>query len=304
MPANRRLKWIGFAAATGATIIWSGNIIVARAMNQVIEPATLSAFRWAIACLALIPFAWRGLIAERNILKKNFGYLSAASFLGVTLFNSLLYMAAHTTSAVNISLIAISSPIFIVILARVFLKEHITLSKAGGMCLAVLGVLILASEAEPAVILNASFAAGDAWMLFASLIFAGYSVLVGKKPSELGSCTFLLSTFLLGLLMLLPWTLAEIILKGLPEFSMKVVGSLLYIGLGAALVAYALWNKAIETVGPSASGLIYYTLPLFSGLAAFVILDEPLGLIHVFSGFLIVGGIMIAAGINSSSRTA
>ena len=67
----------------------------------------------------------------------------------------------------------------------------------------------------------------------------------------------------------------------------------LYVGLGASLAAYGLWNKAVVAIGPSLSGLIYYSLPLFSGLAAWSFLGELVGLTHLVSGCCILGGIVL-----------
>ncbi|MFW5730510.1 MAG: EamA family transporter, partial [Desulfonatronovibrionaceae bacterium] len=46
--------------------------------------------------------------------------------------------------------------------------------------------------------------------------------------------------------------------------------------------------------GPARAALIYYTLPLFSGLGAYVLLGEPVGWIHALSAVMILGGIVIA----------
>jgi drug/metabolite transporter (DMT)-like permease len=72
------------------------------------------------------------------------------------------------------------------------------------------------------------------------------------------------------------------------------VGAVLYIGVGASVAAYFLWARALEQAGPTMAGLIYYTLPLFSGLEAVALLGEPLTWVHATSGALIVGGIALA----------
>ncbi len=78
------------------------------------------------------------------------------------------------------------------------------------------------------------------------------------------------------------------------EFDTKTVSSILYVGVFASLSAFVLWNKAIVTVGPSKAGMIYYTLPLFSGLLAYLFLKEDIGIIHFYSALLIVSGILTA----------
>jgi drug/metabolite transporter (DMT)-like permease len=75
---------------------------------------------------------------------------------------------------------------------------------------------------------------------------------------------------------------------------MKTVLSILYVGIFASLAAFVLWNKAIEMIGPSKAGMIYYTLPIFSGISAYLFLKEDISIIHLYSVLLIVTGIVTA----------
>ena len=72
------------------------------------------------------------------------------ALLGVTAFNALLYTGARTTSALNLSLIATSTPVFIILLARVFLREKLTTRKVLGLAAALGGVLLLITGGKPA----------------------------------------------------------------------------------------------------------------------------------------------------------
>lgn len=287
-------RWAGFAFALGATMIWSGNFIVARGLNETVNPATLAFLRWFTACLALFPLAGVNTWKKRAVVQKNIYYLLPTAFLGVTVFNTLIYLAAQTSTALNLSLIATSTPVFIIIFARIFLGEPITMARLGGLALAISGVVLLITRADLSILLNLSFAMGDLWMIMAAMIFGGYSILIRKKPLEISQSVFLMSTFFLGFVMLIPWAGLEIFFKGMPVLDKGIVWSVLYIGIGASLGAFFLWTRAIEIIGPSAAGLIYYTLPLFSGLGAFLILGEPVGWVHAVSGVMVFGGIVIA----------
>ncbi|MFO7728155.1 MAG: DMT family transporter [Desulfonatronovibrio sp.] len=288
------LRWAGFAFALGATMIWSGNFIVARGLNEAVNPATLAFLRWLTACLVLTPLAGVNTWKQRAVVKKNIYYLLPTAFLGVTVFNTLIYLAAQTSTALNLSLIATSTPVFIIIFARIFLGQPITMARLVGLALAISGVVLLITRADLSILLNLSFAVGDLWMIMAAMIFGGYSILIRKKPVEISQSVFLMSTFFLGFVMLIPWAGLEILFKGAPDLSMDIVWSVLYIGIGASLAAFFLWTRAIEVIGPSTAGLIYYTLPLFSGLGAFLILGEPVGWVHAVSGIMVFGGIIIA----------
>ena len=131
-------------------------------------------------------------------------------------------------------------------------------------------------------------------MLVAALTFAIYSILLKRKPEKLSIWAFQLSTFILGLIFLFPFFILEYVTVPPVEFDTKIVFSIFYVGVFASLSAFVLWNKAIVTVGPSKAGMIYYTLPLFSGLLAYLFLKEDISIIHFYSVLLIVSGILTA----------
>jgi drug/metabolite transporter (DMT)-like permease len=290
---NRQII-LGYFFALGATAIWSGNFIIARGLNESIPPISLAFWRWVVAVAVFLPFALKPLIVEWDILKENIFYLSITSLLGITIFNTLIYFAGHTTTAINLSLISITFPVFIVILSRIFFRESITVNKGIGIVLIAAGVVLLITRGTPSRLLNISFAIGDVWMLVAALTFAIYSILLKRKPKKLSIWAFQLSTFILGLIFLFPFFILEYATVPPDEFDTKTVSSILYVGVFASLSAFVLWNKAIVIVGPSKAGMIYYTLPLFSGFLAYLFLKKDISIIHFYSVLLIVSGILTA----------
>jgi len=183
---------MGYFLAVVATIILAGNFIVARALNQDILPVGLAFWRWAIAVATLAPFTVRGAVADGKSIKKYLPYLTVSALLGVTAFNTLIYVAGHTTLAVNMALIATSSPVFIVLMSRLFYGELISLTRVAGIAIAVSGVVLLIAGGSLERLLSISFAIGDLYMLLASIIFAGYTMLVKRKPPNLRMTTFTL----------------------------------------------------------------------------------------------------------------
>jgi len=247
-----------------------------------------------VATIVLMPFALKPLIAEWRSLKKHLPYLSFTALLGITVFNTLIYFAGQTTTAINLTLIAITFPVFIVILSRFFFQELITLNKGIGILLVATGIILLITNGILGNLLTISFAIGDIWMLMAAIIFAVYTILLKRKPQELSILSFQLSTFILGLTFLLPFYIWEYAVAAPVVLETRVVYSILYVGIFASLSAFVLWNKAILTLGPSKAGMIYYTLPLFSGFLAYFLLNEEISSIHFYSALLIISGILTA----------
>lgn len=285
---------LGYLFALGSTAIWSGNFIIARGLNESIPPVSLAFWRWVVAVVVFLPFALKPLISEWQMVKKNLLYLSMVALLGVTIFNTLIYYAGHTTTAINLSLISITFPIFTIILSRIFFHERITVNKGMGIILVVTGVILLITKGTLAKLLSLSFAIGDVWMLLAALIFAIYSILLKYKPAQLSIWAFQLSTFILGLLFLFPFYIWEFMNTPVIVLETKIVFSILYVGIFASLTAFIFWNKAIMTIGPSKAGMVYYSLPLFSGFLAYLFLKEAITGLHFFCVLLIISGILTA----------
>ncbi len=290
---NRHL-FAGYIFAIGATAIWSANFIIARGLSTSITPLTLAFWRWVVAVIVFLPFALKRLIIEWENVKKNIPYLILTAFLGITTFNTLIYFAGHTTTAINLSLISITFPIFIIILSRFFFKELFTLNKSVGILLVAAGVISLITKGDFSKLLNLSFAIGDLWMLLASIIFAVYSILLRRKPKELSIWSLQLSTFIIGLIMLFPFFIWDSFTTPPFVFESRTVFAILYVGVFASISAFVLWNKAVVSVGPSKAGMVYYTLPLFSGFLAWTFLGEEISIVHFYSMLLIVPGILLA----------
>ncbi len=294
METQRAKRWAGYAFALLSTALWSGNLIVARALNASITPVSLAFLRWSVALAAFLPFALKGALAERKAVAKALPQLALTGLLGVSIFNTLIYFAGRSTSALNMSLISIVFPIIVIVLSRFLFGEAISLKRVLGIVVVIAGVLLLITKGRLEALLSLSFAQGDLLMLGAALMFALYSLLVRKRPPELSIGSFQFSTFAMGWLFLAPAFIVERAISEPLALSLPAMGAILYVGLGASLVAFLSWNKAIELIGASTAGIVYYSMPAFGGLLAFALLGEGIGLMHALSALLIVAGIVLA----------
>ncbi|QKJ23757.1 DMT family transporter [Poseidonibacter lekithochrous] len=293
MNIKNKLITNGYVFALLATILWSGNFIVARDIRDIVDPFSLSFYRWFLATIILLPFAIVPLIKNIVIVKRHFIYLSIVSILGVSLFNTLIYIASHTSSALNLSIISITFPIIVIIISRAIFKEHIGINKFTGILIVLAGVLLLITRGDISVLVNISFNIGDLWVLLAAISFAVYSILLRYKPKSLSMITFQLITFILGTMYLTPLYLMEFDTRIINEPTVTNTISILYIAICSSLLAFIFWNKSIELLGATKAGMIYYTLPIFTGSLAFIFLDEIISYVHLFSILLIFIGIYI-----------
>ncbi len=297
MSAHPKLDrpWFGVFCALAATFIWSTNFVLARGVNELVPPVTLAFLRWTVAVMALFPFAIGPLLSERQQIGRSLKYLLCCGILSVTLYNTLIYIAAHTTVTVNMAVINESTPLFILLFARLLLGEKFTRLKILGVLMTTLGVLLLVSNGHLKNLINLSFRLGDLWVLAAAITFGLYSILIKKRPADLSLVSFTFMTFILGWLLLAPlfwWETSTS--DAVVAYNLKLLGVIFYLGVFASIIAYVAWTRAVQLLGPGKSALIYYLLPVFSGIQAIIFLNEPLKDVHIFSFLLIVGGVIIA----------
>lgn len=286
---------IGIALAVLATFIWSGNFIVARGVYRDIPPISLAFYRWFVASVIILPFANRQLKAEWKAVKASWPYLFWISLTGISLFNTFVYMAGHYTSAINLALIGTtSSPVFAVILARIFLKEKIGWLKIAGMVFCIIGILFLLSNGNFRTLLSLRFTAGDGLVLLAALTFAIYTTMVKKKPSAISSTNFLFVIFSFGTILLTPFYFWEVFHSTPVEWKIDLILIILYLGLGASVICFFIWNIAIHKLGAGRTALFGNLIPVFSSVEAVIILHERFTWIHIWSMILVFAGILLA----------
>lgn len=288
---NNATKGILFALL--ATLLWSGNMVIASGIKEHIPPIGLAFWRWTVACLVLAPFAVKSTINDFKIIRTHFAYLVRTAIMGITIFNTLIYFAGKTTSAINLSLIAISIPLFIVVLSRIIFKEKVSNNKITGIATIITGVLVLISKGSFQALLQINFAAGDILMLLACFFFAYYTILVRKKPAALSPKVFLFSVFVIGTILLFPFYIVDHLYFKKVLFDIKTILIVSYVGICASLISFYLWNEAIRYIGTSKTAMIYYLIPVFSGVLAYFFLNQAIVLTQIISMGIIIVGLLI-----------
>ena len=180
--ATKKNTYIGIALAIITTIIWSGNFIIARGVYKEIPPISLAFYRWSLASIIIFFIGYKKFIAEKTFVLKNWRYLFWVALMGITLFNTFIYIAGHYTSAINLALIGTTSaPVFAIIISAIFLNERITPLRIAGLLFCIAGILVLLSKGSIATLLAFRFSAGDVWILLSAFVFSIYTVLVKRN---------------------------------------------------------------------------------------------------------------------------
>ncbi len=225
-----------------ATLFWSGNFVVGQAAVASMTPLDLTFWRWTLAAVPLLLLAHFVEKPDWRAVLRRWPVLLLLSVLGMSGYTLLLYGALGHTSALNASLITAANPALIVVMAIVLLGERTTRLGWLGICLGLLGVLLVLTRGELQRVFSLSLNIGELMMIGAIVVWGFYTIIarrldvpaIAATAVQVVIATVTLAPFALAVNVRLPETPAE-------------GWSLAYIVVFPSLGAYLFWNLALKT---------------------------------------------------------
>ena len=289
---------------TLTALMWSGSVIVGRAVAGEVPPLALNFWRWAVALIVIAPIGLPAVWAQRAVVLRHWRILTVLALFNMTAFGSLMFLALQDTEAVNGSLLLGSMPINIVIVSLVFLGVAITARQALGVALGFAGLVMIIARGDPAAITGLAFNVGDLVFWLGIFLYALYSVYLPRAPKELELAPFMTVLFAVGTLTCLPLYLWETLVRGWPvPLTFATVWSIGYLGLFPSLTAQILWVVAVRKVGANTAGYFIYLSPVFGVILAIGLLGEAFRWFHAAGIALIFAGIYLATISRSTARS-
>ncbi|WP_300702840.1 DMT family transporter [uncultured Brachyspira sp.] len=291
---NKSNNNLGYFFAILAVIIWSTNFIAAKYLTNLM-PIEISFYRWLVTLIVLTPFCIKKLPENIKYIKGMRIKIIIMSILSVTLFNTFVYMAAHTSNAVNMSLLASLSPVVTALISRVVWKTKLTIYQKIGLLLVIIGVVILITKGSIEVLMKMQFTVGDIYMLFGVIIFSVYTLILRIKPKEIPHHIFFYIMVIIGFIPLMTVMIFMYILNNVNTLNTSSALILVYIGIFPSALGFILWNIAVSKIGAIKGSIIYDSVPFFSSLQAVILLNEKLLLFQVLGGILMLIGIIYSS---------
>ncbi len=276
------------------TLFWSGNFVLSRGMHVAIPPLGLSFWRWTVALLILLLFSSHHLWRQRDLVFKHYRFILVQGVLGVTGFNSLIYLAMQTTTAINAVLVNSCIPVLIVFFSWLMFREILRPRQGLGVFISLCGVLLIIAKGEVATLLQVDFNRGDLLVFIAAGLWAMYSANLKRYPRELHPLAYLTAIVIVGLCGILPLYLLELGSGRSIFLHWSSVVTILYVALFASVLAFIFWNRAVRTIGANRAGPFIHLMPVFSTILAVLFLDEHFTGYHLQGILLIFCGIVLA----------
>ncbi|UXH80457.1 DMT family transporter [Roseateles amylovorans] len=284
-------------------LLWAGNAVVGRSISGLMPPLLLNAMRWTLAFVLLLPLA-RALLQDLAPWRERWGYFALTGLLGMGCYNALQYQALHSSTALNVTLIAASLPVWMLAIGALLYRIWPTRRQLAGALLSLAGVGLVISRGHPDRLAQVQFVQGDLLMLLAVLSWAFYSWLLARPPAHMqGSrrppwdwASLLMAQMLFGLVF--SWGSAGLEQLAGPatvHWGWPLAMALVYVAVGPSLIAYRCWGIGVAQAGPTLAAFFGNLTPVFAALMSAALLGEWPQWFHGAAFGLIAAGIAVSA---------
>lgn len=278
---------------TLTSLCFGANTTFAKLAVGEVSPMMMVALRWLVVVVLLVIFNTQTLRRDWSALRPQLGFLFLMGGFGLAAFNGLFYIAAHHTTAINMGIISGMLPVFVLLGALLAYRTPVQKLQWVGVGLSLVGVIVIASAGEVASLLHFRLNDGDLLVVVATLLYAGYTLGLRRRPesSAIGLFTVLAASAFLA-----SWPMVAVE-AWLGEFQAPTLRGWVLVGLVAlfpSFLAQIMFIRGVEIIGPGRAGIFVNLMPVFAAAIAVIYLGEQFHLYHGIALALVLGGIWLA----------
>lgn len=225
-------------------------------------------------------------------------------FFGVMVYHFGLNYGEQLVSPGAASLIIATIPVYIIILAAIFLKERISLVKLSGIILALGGVIIISiwGTEEATIEIEYLFAAFAVWI--AALMGAIYTIIGKKLLVRYNALSLTVYAMLLGSIGLIPFLIiSPSIISEVAALSFNGWFAIIFLGVFSTVIGYLIWYIALEIKTASELSVYLYAIPVIATIISFFWFDEQITIFFLLGGILVIAGLALVNIKNNKNKT-
>ena len=291
--APAKSSGLAYVFLISTMLCWAGNAIVGRFAVGEISPMLLVTLRWTGTMLLLALFAKGTVRRDWPILRAHWRFLAAMGALGYTAFNALFYVAAHSTTAINLGIIQGAIPMFVLLGAFAAYRTKVTVRQVAGAAITMAGVVLVASGGSLQRLADLAFRQGDLLMVVACVLYAGYTVALRRKPAVSAFAMFA-ALAAAAFVASLPLLVVEIAMGRLQAPTAKGWLIVAFVSVFPSIVAQVCFMRGVELIGPARAGVFANLVPVFVPVLAVALLGESFEPFHAGALVLVLGGIWLS----------
>lgn len=268
--------------------MWGGNFVAGHALGGALDGLTMNLLRWLFALAVLTPLLLPEAVRHLPAIRAEAGRMIMLGSLGVAGFNTILYDGLRLTNVSLAAIVFAISPLMIAALSALVNREPPSTRLMLGMAVSFCAMFVAQAEALKAGV----DPTGAALIFVAAVIWSLYSVLLRQRTSKIPAGPAFFAQIVAGTLLLVPIAFyrgAEI-----PPLSLSELGALAYLGLGAASLAFWLWQKGIAALGAATAAPFMNLVPVSSLVLGWTILGMPVSRLEVIAFSVVLLGVAIA----------
>jgi drug/metabolite transporter (DMT)-like permease len=231
---------------------------------------------------------------KERIKKKDIGKLILCGIFGVAINQMFFFMGLKLTTPINGSLIMTTTPIIVLIISAIYIKERITFRKLLGVIIGASGAVVLIIYGEQ-LAFNKSRALGDFLIFINASSYAIYLVLVKSLMKEYNPITVVKWVFTFGIIFVFPFGISQLAAVEWNTFSIYIWIAVAYVLICTTILAYLFNTYALKTVQASTVGIYIYLQPLLATIIAVIFESDQLVLLKVVSGVMIFIGVYLVS---------
>ncbi len=258
------------------------------------DPVLMNGLRFLLVTPLLIAFiALRDPGALRVPDRADLIRYAIYGLFSIVISETLLTYALTFTSVANMTLLGPGTmPLFTALWASILDKQK--LSRAGiiGAVVALVGVGIVAGAGGD-LRLSGTSLIGDGISLARSVVQSVYMIYLNRTLRERNPFTVTIYNVLFGTIWFLPYVAWKAPGFAWGDVSLPVWAALGWTVLPTSVYGFLVWNTVMPRVGPVTATNVFYLLPLFGALSAWVVLGEPLTVAQMAGGAVIIGGLIV-----------
>jgi drug/metabolite transporter (DMT)-like permease len=280
-------------ALLGANLFYGAGFTVAKTvMPRLIDPFGFILIRVAVVTLLFWLTALGGRKYHTTIAKKDWPILVLGGLFGVALNQMLFFYGLNLTLPIHASLIMMSTPLLITLIAAVVLGAGMSWDKGIGLLLGIGGaVLLMTAGKDLGAVATAT--KGDIFVLLNAASYAVYLVIIKPLMQRYRPVIVVRWVFLFGLMFVLPFSWSGFRAIDWRLFKFGDYSAVAFIVICCTFFTY-LWNMyALKVISPSTAGAYIYLQPVFAAIISVVWAGEALSLVKVMAAVLIFAGVYL-----------
>jgi len=286
-------RHVALLAAFGASLIYGINHTIAKDLM----PTYIGAYGFImLRVLGAAALFWMTSIFYpwEKIEKKDIWRFVCCALFGMTINMLAFFKGLSLSTPINSSVVITLSPVILLVLSAIFLKERITILKGLGIGIGLIGALLLvlfgAKQQENAP----NIPMGNLLFIFNATAYAFYLIIVKPLTAKYSSVTLMKWFFLIAIFFNLPVAWAEFSQVSWQSLPLSVIWAMIFVVVGTTYLTYLFNVFALKQLQPSTIGVFMYLQPLLAAIFAIMLGADKLTTLRILAAALIFIGVYLS----------